>query len=669
MATLHEALQALGPTTWDDVPHTSNAALREYVDELSKKATLVANSLPEFDPPKTSKPSIPTSQPSSRITSSARRTGTTAADQSLQEQWGKPLKVNSKDNPLDVPVYKLPANDGKGAWFGRRSVHEGLEFSVWKEKQKKEFEESLRVNQRKKAKGKIADYAVRGIGAESVIEDVDVYAADGDDVAANIQVLLVSAAFPKPTGMRDFSVLVISGEIDGGIEGAEGEHGRCWMIVTKPCLHEKIPAREGYIRGQYESIELVREVTSENAVPGESVNERTKSTDEGQNENNPVEWIMITRSDPGGSIPRWLVEKGTPKSICADTVKFLDWACRDVGMTERADDSQPEGTIHDPQSLEYDDDGDLEESSSESSDSDAEETNGLIASVGHLLNVGVERFVPQPVLDYVPYYTHEAPQDVPGDTTAAAADSKSELRGAALETTKANDEDKLSSPTADKASLSGSADSGYATPLLYNSDNAETTQKEKKGKLSSEEKQLIKLAEKKRKSEAKLEAVRSEMVALGLDPTSDSQGAVQHQPDGERTSDARSASRKAESSSSVASRSESKPTDAEMAKKRKAASALFRAESKEVKELAKIEKSQLKIAEKMEVRQRKAAEKEGKSQARSEVDGLRREVAELKREVEGLRGEREELTGLVKSLQAENTKLAARTEGEGKEIH
>jgi hypothetical protein len=46
-----------------------------------------------------------------------------------------------------------------------------------------------------------------------------------------------------------------------------------------------------------------------------------------ESENNPIEWIMITRSDPGGSVPRFMVERGTPGGIVADASKFLNWAC------------------------------------------------------------------------------------------------------------------------------------------------------------------------------------------------------------------------------------------------------------------------------------------------------------------------------------------------------
>ena len=37
------------------------------------------------------------------------------------------------------------------------------------------------------------------------------------------------------------------------------------MIVSKPCTHPGCPPRQGIIRGQYESVEIIRE------VPGESM--------------------------------------------------------------------------------------------------------------------------------------------------------------------------------------------------------------------------------------------------------------------------------------------------------------------------------------------------------------------------------------------------------------
>jgi DNA repair exonuclease SbcCD ATPase subunit len=58
----------------------------------------------------------------------------------------------------------------------------------------------------------------------------------------------------------------------------------------------------------------------------EAKGEQIDRNDE-DDETNPVEWIMITRSDPGGGIPRFMVERNTPSSIVTDAGKFLNWAC------------------------------------------------------------------------------------------------------------------------------------------------------------------------------------------------------------------------------------------------------------------------------------------------------------------------------------------------------
>ena len=178
------------------------------------------------------------------------------------------------------------------------------------------------------------------------------------------------------------------------------------MVISRPCDHPECPPREGYVRGQYESVEFIREVpmklkkaastsnllgnirersvspslekeavmrSAEKKLNGSADYERNADglspaveediAREGRKrgktisfagsrgasakgeamdnphghdyneEMNPVEWIMITRSDPGGNVPRFLVERGTPGSIVADASKFLDWACKGT-MTE-----------------------------------------------------------------------------------------------------------------------------------------------------------------------------------------------------------------------------------------------------------------------------------------------------------------------------------------------
>jgi hypothetical protein len=97
---------------------------------------------------------------------------------------------------------------------------------------------------------------------------------------------------------------------------------RHYMVVSIPVNHPDAPPRDGMVRGFYESIEMIREIPlSGNDDP----------------ETNPVEWIMITRSDPGGGIPRFMVERNVPSSIVQDAVKFLDWACPQDGATDGAD--------------------------------------------------------------------------------------------------------------------------------------------------------------------------------------------------------------------------------------------------------------------------------------------------------------------------------------------
>jgi hypothetical protein len=95
---------------------------------------------------------------------------------SLQREWGKPVNKihNAKDNPFQIPLYKLAGKDGKGAWFARRSVHEGLGFIRWRSKLKTEFEETLRIRRENEGAGRSGGGAIRGVGAEKRLEKIPV---------------------------------------------------------------------------------------------------------------------------------------------------------------------------------------------------------------------------------------------------------------------------------------------------------------------------------------------------------------------------------------------------------------------------------------------------------------------------------------------------------------
>lgn len=141
------------------------------------------------------------------------------------------------------------------------------------------------------------------------------------------------------------------------------------MVVSRPCEHPGCPPRPGFVRGTYESVELIREVPVEKPLrrvrssvdlsrdevhsavaSGErmskeavlraakqAVGEEAESEGEGRtvsfrlsDDNDSdmemaIEWLMVTRSDPGGSVPRFMVEKGTPGGIINDAGKFIKW--------------------------------------------------------------------------------------------------------------------------------------------------------------------------------------------------------------------------------------------------------------------------------------------------------------------------------------------------------
>ncbi|KJK62449.1 Protein of unknown function DUF3074 [Aspergillus parasiticus SU-1] len=596
MAALHEALECLAPTTWDEVP-TDPSSLRTYINDLSTKAHLIVNSVPE--PP----PSTTTTTSHQVKPSSARLNTTDPTLQSLQQQWSKPIKVSStRDNPLDLSIHKLPGNDGKGHWFGRRSIHEGLPFSTWQAKLSSEMTETLKANRERMKRGQTPDQSVRGIGAEKQVETIEVKDESGEKVLAHVTVFHVSAQFPKPTTPRDFVTLIVSWEV--GVE----EGGRFWMMISKPVEHAAAPPCQGYIRGQYESVEFIREIPvkrggggdAQGVVEGSSngVIEAVSKEKQGggaEEETNPVEWIMVTRSDPGGNIPRWMVEKGTPKSICSDAVKFLDWACRDPNSVSEPgmDDGRRKRRRNSLHTAGVQDDEDSETSDSEFSD------------------------------------------------------------------------------TEDKAS---SINSGLATPIEaghHNIPPVDLMKIEKKdGKLTSHEKQLAKLAQRKREVEAQLDRVREDIRSLHLpsreegskrdkasaaalaaaDASSDQVSISAGSSNQRHTPESRSSS-----SNNLVHPASSRDT----AKMHKVASGLFNEESKLLKQLGKIEKHQLKEASKIESKQRKQADQEEKTKSRTENDILRHENEHLRKELERLRNERRQWLELIASLQTENTNLAA----------
>lgn len=716
MAALHEAFRCLQPTSWDQVPQSSDA-LREYVRDLFQKSRLIAESLP--NPPPYDRDEYPEWEAPSKsrthvFPSSVRVNEADPEVTSLQKEWGKPTKVGggSKENPFDVHLWKLSSKDGKGSWFGRRSVHEGIPFSRWKEKLSSEYAESLQANQRKKAKGQIPDACIRGIGAEERVEHIEITDDDGSTLG-QMNVYHVSAQFPKPTAPRDFVVMMIISDV--GLQvGGTTQPGRSMLMISRPCEHPHVPPRNGYTRGEYESVELIREIPRANngpdSQPGSDSSGSFKANGDNGDvshvqasgagddaESNPVEWIMVTRSDPGGNIPRWMVDKGTPKNVGVDAAKFIKWALEEdapdggvQGSPSLQEESAQRPRDQGPSSADDQvaDESDLSASDSDSVYTDTQSHHGLIASVTGLLNTGLERFAPQALLNYVPH------QRTPSGSLIQdprALQDGSEMHSTVPVSSAGTFNRNVPESNDDSSSVS-SKQSGTDAPALDDMPPshlppAELMEIAKAGKLTSQEKDLAKLAVRKREIDAKLETIRSELDKLQVsspnnpsvsthavngDTGSERNGLGQATAEGPTSAptntSATQLSRSTASSDGKSTIDELVTSDRKIksekpAEVHKVASQLFRDEAKLLKQLRKIEASQLKIASKIESKQRKQAERSEKSKSKTEIESLRQEVKDLKKEIAQLRSEREKWIDLVSTLQLENKKLAGMEDG------
>ncbi|KAL1971140.1 hypothetical protein VTN77DRAFT_91 [Rasamsonia byssochlamydoides] len=749
MAALHEALQGLGPISWDTIPTDSPDELRAYTANIFKKSRLIVETVPE--PSTGSDVNLPSSKKSA-VSSSSHLA-------SLQKEWGKPIKINNaKENPLGITMYKLPGKDAKGAWFARRSIHEGLPFSRWKAKMQIEMDETLKARQEEIRRGQTPETSIRGIGGDKKLEKVEIRDASQENVLGCIAVYQLSAQFPGPTTPRDFVTLMITTDRADDDE----DDTRSYLIVSKPCDHPDAPPRGGYIRGQYESVEFIREIplkssknktsatarvqgrpgqpraasfparledqgdtrseaqpdlasdksTPAHSTPGGRKRGTTETAVQGQREwesddeaeeedgdaTNPVEWIMITRSDPGGSVPRWMVERGTPKSIALDAAKFLTWASQPdqpeetVQSAERRESISSllmngrlagiDGTYEEDKldAVETDSgakqlnesiDNSLETSSDDDDDEEPTE-NGLWASVTSLIQTGLESYAPRAVLNYIPGHSPKGTESKSRNITVPVVvnegsaqgddgdhdDAASLMSNTSNDTFTSADSNMLASGSEDVPrgtagqgpyqSISSTSLEGSSTGLtgLKNSTEGLFQSSDRKSKPTSHEKELAKLASRKKEVEAKLTTVRSEIKSLGHRPPKDG---AESGPDSDRAS-----------TTSSMHKQDSNNTKAQAAvQDQKRIARLSRTESKLVSQLRKIEAQQFKAANKLESRQRKEEQRREKARSRSEIDDLRREVEDLKKQVRDLRDERERWVDLVGRLQRENTKLVA----------
>lgn len=697
MATLHSALQALSPLNFSDVP-TRPDEFDAYISDLFAKAELILESVPPPAPedasprPRSATGSSVASSASEMASSSARSLPPSPEHAALQKEWGKAIKVGGKDNPLNIPVYKCGGKDGRGAWFARRSIHEGLGFARFKRGLEREFPETMKVQ------GAPGEGNIRGIGGEKRIEDVTV------EGKGRVEVYYLSAQFPGPTAPRDFvTFLVTSSKAMKESHRSEIPElaPRHYMIISKPCNHPECPPKDGMVRGQYESVEFIREIphrpkktmsshdlqsfgrdrsgrrspnlehealmrrtgqklesvpylgenrSASDLSPHRNFNEgsarpvsrspsgRARGAtvglpeghidgrhhsiyDEYDPEANPVEWIMITRSDPGGGIPRFMVERGTPGSIVADAYKFLNWATQqDEEVPEKMDQRpvaypdrrasfeswQANGTLAGISEQEPIEDKEVTPAPSTPGNAPATESpahNGIFANVAGALSSTINSYAPQAVLDRLNGPSTPKPTTQSFPSMSAEGTYEEDDAASTVSSTSFASADSHLGDTDESPSISSS----LASP---------SKDKTEKSISSTHDKELQKLAERRAALDKKLASAREKLMK-----DTESQTAKE-----------REALKKAE-----------ERHERELKKQ----------EEKYKREVARLEAKKEKEAKKIEERRKRQADKDEKAR-------LARERDEAREELDMLRKEREIWQKQVGDLQKENTRLMAR---------
>lgn len=172
MQEFKEGLSSVSPIPYNDVP-TEHDELLQWLRRSFQHAETILNSIPT-PAQASSEPPTPFSPSPANSATNASETACDASavptpslqgrDPELQKQWGKPIRFSAKDNPLGVEVFKMAAHDRHGAWFSRRSIHQGIGFEKMRSGMQREFLQSLKV---KEGPG---SGAVRGVAADRRVE-------------------------------------------------------------------------------------------------------------------------------------------------------------------------------------------------------------------------------------------------------------------------------------------------------------------------------------------------------------------------------------------------------------------------------------------------------------------------------------------------------------------
>jgi hypothetical protein len=519
------------------------------------------------------------------------------------------------------------------------------------------------------------------LGAERRVASLDVDGGGEEEEdqgkgKVGLEVYQVSVRFPGPTTPRDFvTVLMMPAPSSPDRRG-----GRQFMIVSRPVEHPDCPPRSGFIRGQYESVEVIREV----AVAVERPLRRTRSSvdfsrdelkggehehlsreavlraakkavgEEAESEGEQgkavafvksveggdgdvemaVEWLMVTRSDPGGSVPRFMVERGTPGGVISDAGKFLKW----LSSQSLEDLTAPRGEGEDQQ-----------ETSSAGVEQTEQQPPATTPSQDHLRNGDTGHHNEPPPASGTGIYglltsALGAASSAVASRVAAFAPSSTEITDS-----DASDDESISSEGSFASAEEGSAPNHHPNPMESTSALDAASIQTTHSTVSStaplsrsatplshaqtqHEKELGKLQQRMQKAKEKLERTQARRLAKRSSNTSNPE---------------------------VDGAKETEKDDQALAKLReKHARELAKQQDKYQRELER-------LATKRAAEERKKAERRKKAAEREEKADLQMELERVKAERDVARKEIEMLRERVGELQGQNTMLVARLGREG----
>ncbi|KAH6636305.1 hypothetical protein F5144DRAFT_487209 [Chaetomium tenue] len=735
----HQPFKSLGPLSWntDIAPHTTDDnndndgnITNLFTSTLANAQLLIDSIPPSPSSPTTTTTTTPkfpgrarshtdsaispsTTTPNTYTSTTTRKDGTSnnEADKAvltkLSREW-KDLKMHqvSSGNPHGIAMYKMAAKDGRGAWFARRSLHRvgpgGVGFERWEAALKEEMQVTLDRVEAEPGK-EPGTGNVRGIGAERRVERVEFEGGKMD-------VYHVSARFPGPTTPRDFVTAIMMPNPNGEKKPSSRKRApRQFMVVSRPCDHPDCPPRPGFVRGTYESVEVIREVPVEKplrrvrssvdlsrdevdrpAGGGEriskeavlraakqAVGEEAESEGEGRtvsfrlsDDNDSdmemaIEWLMVTRSDPGGSVPRFMVEKGTPGGIINDAGKFVKWLSsqsmdeltkpRPATVKRRENVTKPTGESpvnEGPGRLPADTaaEDQLPDSEAGYQEGPSASSSGIYGMLSSALGMATTA-VANKVAAFTPasIETDSEFSDDESDVSDGASFASAEDGSATQVDTSLSSKDDNSN----KAGTTTEADiaSNQSTHSLLSETTSQALSREAtpSAKLSQaqsqHEKELRKLQQRMHKAQEKIERAKARRLAKENNNSSNGNGNGTTDPDTD--------------SATTKSKQQQDQED----------QAITRLHEKHAREVArqeeKYQRELQRLADKRAGEERRAAERRRKAAERAEKGNLAMELARVRAERDVARKEVEMLRERVGELQGQNTRLVARLGREG----